>query len=247
MSRMENGTESPAMSAAPPLRSLWARLVGIVTSPRVVFEELAQRPAWLGALLLLTVFTLVVTYFIYDDVIVPNILEKAEEQVTSSEQLAQAEEMYASAGMKIFITVIASVMNFVFVFVAGLLLSAACSFLLGAKTTWKQGVAVAAHSYLVLIPRSLLVLPIMFSRGTPEVSLGPGVFLPISEAEGFAQRFLATLLGGFDLFQLWVLGLAALGMSVAAHQPMGRVVRLLVIGYLVIIVIWSLLGAMGGG
>jgi hypothetical protein len=244
---MDAGTPAALPPTAAPLRPLWARLLGIVTGPRAVFEELAQRPAWLGATLLLAAFSLVVSIGIYDDVILPTLLEKAEEQVTSSEQLAQAEEMYGSPAMKFVIAGFAAVGNFVYVLITGLLLTGACAFLLGAKTSWQQGVAVAAHAYLILIPRSLLALPIMFSRGTPEVSLGPGVFFPVSEAEGFAAKFLATLLGGFDLFNLWVLGLGSLGMAVVTRQPTARVARILVAGYLVIVVIWSVVGALSGG
>lgn len=233
-------------SGATALRPLWARVWGIFVSPRAVFEELAQRPAWLGATLVLSIVSVAITFFLYDPVILPSILEKAEEQVTSSEQLAQAEAMYASPGMKVFICLIGGLGNVFFVVVIGLLLAGACSFLMGAKVGWKQGLAVSSHSALVLLPRSILALPIMLQRGTPEVSLGPGVFFPPSEAEGFVGKFLASLMGGFDLFQLWVLALAILGIAVAGRQEPGRVARVIVPGYLAIIVIWSLVAGMQG-
>ncbi len=244
---MTNETE-PASASPPatPLRPLWARALGIVVGPRAVFEELARRPAWLGAILVLSIFSLVVSIFLYDPVILPTMMEQAEQQTTSSEQLARAEEMYASPVMKFFVSGMAGVGNFVWVFVTGLLLAGACSFLLGAAASWKQGVAVASHAFLVFLPRSILALPIMLSRGTADVSLGPGVFFPASEAEGFGGHFLATFLGGLDLFNLWVLALAILGMAVATRQTTGRVGRVVVPGYIVILLIWSVLGGMRG-
>lgn len=245
---MTNGTPiesgAPMAGGAAPLRPLWARFWGILVSPRAVFEELAERPAWLGATLLLSIASILITFLLYDPVILPTMLEQAERQVTSSEQLAQAEAMYASPGMKVFVCIMGGLGNVFFIVVIGLLLTAVCSFLLGSKVSWKQGFAVSSHALLVLLPRSLLALPIMFQRGTPEVSLGPGVFFPPSEAEGFAGGFLAALMGGFDLFQLWALALAVLGMAVAARQEPGRVGRVVVPGYLVIIVIWSLIAGM---
>ena len=240
------GTEAGEAASAP-LRPLWGRFWGVLVSPRAVFEELAGRPAWIGAALLLAVFSLIVSFVIYDPIIYPTMMEQAERQVSSSDQLAQAEAMYASPGMKAFVSAMAAIANFVIIFVIGFLLTGASSFLLGAKVTWKQGVSVAAHSLLVLLPRSLLTLPIMFQRESAEVSLGPGVFFPPSEAVGFGGKFFAALMGGFDLFQLWALALVVLGIAVAGKQEPGRVARVVVPGYLVLIVILSLFSGMQGG
>jgi hypothetical protein len=218
----------------------------MVTAPRSVFEELKLKPAWFGATLFLAVFSLVVAFFIYDPVLYPNMLEQAEEQATSSEQLAQMEDLYSSPGFRIFVSVTAPLANFVFVIVTGLLLFAACSMLMGGRTTARHGFAVAAHSFLILIVRSVVLLPIMISKQDPQVSLGPGVFFPPSEAVGFGQHFIASFLGGLALFNLWALALCILGMSVVAGLPTGKVGRVFAIGYLVIIIIWSLVGGAFG-
>jgi hypothetical protein len=118
--------------------------------------------------------------------------------------------------------------------------------MMGGRTSVKHGLAVAAHSYLILIPRSLVLLPIMFSKQDARVSLGPGVLFPQSEAFGFAQNFVASILAGLDLFNLWAFALCILGMSVVATLPTRRVGTVFVAGYLVIIVVWSLIAGATG-
>jgi hypothetical protein len=94
--------DEPGGTAAPAtIRPLWARAVALVTAPRSVFEELRVKPSWFGATLLLALFSMVVGLLIYDPVLYPMMLEQAEQQASTSEQLAQAEEMYASPGSRV--------------------------------------------------------------------------------------------------------------------------------------------------
>ena len=67
------------------------------------------------------------------------------------------------------------------------------------------------------------------------------VLLPASEAVGFAQGFIASFLGGLDLFNLWALALCVLGMSVVSGVSTRKVGMTFGIGYLLIILVWSLL------
>jgi hypothetical protein len=49
------------------------------------------------------------------------------------------------------------------------------------------------------------------------VQIGPARFLDAS-----ANPFLLTLLGGLDLFTIWVVALLAIGLAVVARVPRGR-------------------------
>jgi hypothetical protein len=229
--------------AATPLRPLWARSLALVTSPRSVFEELERRPAWAWTAVVISLFALVVGYLIYEPVIFPFILEQAEKQNLSSQALAQAEQLYASPAFKFFTSFSGGAANFAFVVIAGLLLYAVCTFLLGGRAKVRQSLAVAAHAMLVHIPRSILVLPVMWARQDPYVSLGPGALFPPGEAEGFLAKALATFLGSLDLFNLWALALCILGMSVVSRLSAKQVGVAVVIGYLVLSALMALGGA----
>ena len=242
------GSEIPAETPPETGKSLFGRIAALVTAPRSVFEGLAIKPSWIGAAALLALFSFVIGILIWDPVILPYSLEQAEKSATSSEQLAQLEAFYSSGAMKIIAGVLGPVFNLIWIFFTGLLMFGVCNLLLGGRTTIKHGMAVAAHAMLVLIPRSLVLLPIMFSRGDPNVSLGPGVLFPQGEASGFGEAFIASFLAGLDLFNLWALALCVLGMSVVAKLPIGRVGGAFSTGYLVVIVIWSMIsGATNSG
>jgi hypothetical protein len=227
--------------ASPPLRPLWVRAIGLVSAPRSVFEQLAGRPAWFWATVVTCAVALVVTFVIYDPVILPTMIERAEQQGLASAQLAQVEAAYASAPAKIATAAWAAAANFGALVVIGLLLYAACSFLLGGKAKVKHALAVAGHAMLVHVPRSLILLPVMLVRGDPYASLGPGVLFPPAEAEGFAARFLAMFLNNaFDLFNLWSVALCILGMSVVSRLPVRQTGLVLGVGYGLLSVLWAL-------
>ena len=236
--------ESPGASIK--LRSLPARAIALITSPRSVFEELKVKPAWFGATLTLAIISVVISIVIYDPVIYPMMLDQLEAQAPSSEQIAQMEDLYASPAMKYGISIFAGVMNFVFVIITGLLLYAILGMLLGGKLTVRHGFAVAAHAYLVHIPRSLVLLPIMFSQQDPRVSLGPGVLFPVRDAIGFGQNFVASFLSSLDLFNIWALALCILGMSVITGLPNRKVGVTLSIGFLIVILVGAVFAGITG-
>jgi hypothetical protein len=229
------------------LRSLPARAIGLVTSPRSVFEELRVKPSWFWTTMVLVVFGIVLSIVIYDPVLYPMFMEQAETQAQSSEQLAQIEDFYGSPAAKYGMSFLfGGVMNLISVVVTGLLMFAICGMLLGGKVTVRQGFSVAAHAFLVHIPRALILLPIMFSQQDPRFSLGPGALFPPRDAIGFGQNFLASFLSGLDLFNIWALALCILGMSVITGLPSRKIGVPLSIGYLIVIVFFSVLAGFGG-
>jgi hypothetical protein len=236
----------PISAAAPPRRSLPARAIGLVTAPRQVFEELREQPSWVVPALILASFTGIMSWFIYDPLLYPMMIERIDSQNLAPDQAARAEEMYASPMIKMFTILTGAVFTFGMIPAFGLILFAACSFLLGGRATARQSISVAAHACLVLIPRSLLLLPLLFARQDPTLSLGPGVLMPPSEAEGFVGRFVANFLSGaLDLFHLWALGLAIVGMSVMSRLATRTVAVALIAFYLGIGILFALFGTFG--
>jgi hypothetical protein len=225
------------------LRPLWARAWALVISPRSVFEELAERPGWFWTALLISGVALVISYLIFEPVVYPYLLVKLESRNLPGDQLSHMQDLYGSPGFHWFSSLMAAGLNLVMIVLLGLILFGICSFLLGGRARVRQALAVAAHAWLVHVPRTLLVLPVMFSRQDPTVTLGPGAFFPLSEAEGFGARALAGLLAGLDLFNLWSLALCILGMSVVSKLSAKQTAAALVPAYVLAITLASLVGA----
>jgi hypothetical protein len=235
---------APPAEAAPAPRPLWARSLALVTAPRAVFEELRPRPSWFWPAVLLAATTLVFGWVTFEPLLYPMMVEKVENSDMTPERAEAALAMYENPGMKAFMLVTGTIFSFALVPIFGLVLFGVCSFLLGGRATVRQSMSVAAHAALVLIPRSVLLLPLLFARQDPTLSLGPGALMPPSEATGFLGRFVAIFLSGcLDLFHLWGLGLAIVGMSVMAHLGTRTVAVALIAAYVGLGILGALMGA----
>jgi hypothetical protein len=241
----------PAPSTAPaaprPHRPLWARAFALISSPRSVFEELIDHPSWFWTTMVLTVATVIVTLILWNSVIAPYAIEQAQNRGATGEQLARVEQMYGNPVSRFIGAGVAGAFNFVFVVVIGLGLFVLTTFLLGGKATAQQSIAVAAHSLLVHIPKSFVVVPLAIAKQDPNVSLGPGVLMPVSEATGFMGKATAIFLSYFDLFNLWSLALCILGMSVVSRLPAKQVSGVVVAAFLASAILFSLLGGVFQG
>lgn len=241
---------SPAAPAVErPQRPLIARAFALISSPRSVFEELADHPAWFWTTVVTCVASMIVAFIMWTPVIAPYAVEQAQAKGASGEQLARIEQMYSSANFKIIGSCGAGVVNFIFIVVIGLALFALTSFLMGGKATAKQALAVAAHAMLVHIPKAIIIVPLAIARQDPTVTLGPGALMPVSEATGFMGKALATFLGYLDLFNLWSLALCILGMSVVSRLAAKQVAGVIIGAFLACTILFSLLAGIfqGGG
>jgi len=238
-------TTDPGAPPAPrPHRLLWARAFALISSPRSVFEELIDHPSWFWTTIILCVAAVIITYVMWTSVIAPYAIEQAQNKGASGDQLARVEQMYSSPVAHIIGSCVAGAFNLLFVVAIGLALFALTTFLLGGKATAKQSIAVAAHAMLVHIPKSLVVVPLAIAKQDPNVSLGPGVLMPVSEATGFMGKATAIFLSYFDLFNLWSLALCILGMSVVSRK---QVTGPIVGAWLACAILFSLLGGVFQG
>ncbi|HEV8479580.1 MAG TPA: YIP1 family protein [Candidatus Eisenbacteria bacterium] len=229
--------------ATRPHRSLGARALALVTSPRSVFEEFLDKPSWFWAAVLVSVAAMIIGFILWNSVIAPYALEQAQSRGAPPERIEIMEKFYSNPGARIGGSVAAGAFNFVFVVLIGLGLFALTSFLMGGKATVKQALAVASHAMLVHIPKAIVVVPLAIARGDPSVSIGPGALMPIAEATGFGPKALAMFLSYFDLFNLWSLALCILGMSVVSRLPTKQVAGAIIAAFLGCAILFSLLGA----
>ncbi len=81
-------------------------------------------------------------------------------------------------------------------------------FVLGDQGTYRQHLAVVAHSFLIPALGTAALLPLRILARDPQLRLSVGTFLPFLE-----DGWIATGLGWLDLFALWAWVLVGLGAS----------------------------------
>jgi len=110
------------------------------------------------------------------------------------------------------------------------------------KVSFRQALSIVCHAGLVgLVAAPIRIVTANLAQN-PQITLGPGALLPLADQEGFAMKFLAGFLQGFDVFSIWQTVLVALGVSV-----IGRVgYRASLFAMFALFVVFSLIGALLG-
>ena len=210
---MANTSAGPVAAAAP--KSLLARFIGIITSPRDTFQAVVAHPRWVGMLLLTTSIIAIGT--------AGPMMTDAGRQAALDKQVRQMEsfgfqvneEMYGrmQQGMRrapyttaISIMVISPIIA---VIMAGILF-AVFNAAMGGEATFKQLYSVIIHAGVISAASQFFTAPLNLVRGSMESATNLGVLLPMLE-EG---SFLGRLFGMVDLFVIWWIVVLAIGLGV---------------------------------
>jgi hypothetical protein len=243
-------TEAPATMPPPATDSglsLPARVLGVLTSPRETFADVAARPRWFGMMALVVLVSAVCTGgFLMTEVgqqaYLDNQIEAtqrftgevSEAQEAGMRQMLPYAAPITAVSMAVFIPLMWAVM-------AGILF-AVFSAALGGTSTFKQVFAVVAHSSAVSVVQQLFVTPLNYVRESMSSATNLAVFLPMLDE----SSFLARLLGMVDLFLIWWVVLLAIGLGVLFKRKTGPIATGLFIVYGVIAVIVAAFFGRGG-
>ena len=209
-----NQLTTPAGSAPAP-KSLPARFIGVVTSPRETFQSIAAHPKWFG---MLAATTLIVMFF----TILPMTTEEGkqaslDQQVSQMEAFgrnvddAQYERMrqgmafapyFAAGGILVFAPVMALI-------ISGILF-AVFNAAMGGEASFKQVLAVVVSAGAVSALGTVFTGPLNYFRGAVGSATNLRVLLPMVDEKSFVGR----LLGMADLFVIWWLVVLAIGIAV---------------------------------
>jgi len=221
-------------------RSLLARSLGVIHSPAATFAAVAAHPRWLGVLVLTLAInaTCGVVLMRTDagrQAFVDEIVRRAEAfgNKISDAQYAQFERM-SERGVT-FVAVGALVGGLVSVAaLAGVLLGV---FNVGfdGRASYRQVLAVVAHSGVLLTVRTLFSAPLNYARESFASPTTLGVFFPMLDEGSPAARFL----GFIDLFLIWWVIVLAIGMSVLYQRPTRPIALGFLCVYVVIALVWS--------
>lgn len=219
-------------------KSLLARFLGILTSPRETFAGVVADPRWLGMMLLVLLVTAICTGgFFATETGQTAWLDKMAEQAQRSGREIPEAQWAGMEKMAAYMGPIYAVSTLIFAPLAWLvmagLLFAVFNAALGGDSTFKQLFSVFVHSTAVTVVQQIFVTPLNFVRESTSSATNLSVFLPMLD-EG---SFLATFLGTIDLFLIWWVIVLAIGLSVLYRRKTAPVATGLFVVYGIIAVI----------
>ncbi len=240
-------TVAPAATATE-AKSLPARIVGVLFAPKATYADVAARPRWIGALLVVLLLTGGSTFAFLSTEIGKNAMLDQQRQTMESfgvkmndQAMQRIEEGAARAPY------FGAIFGSLFLVVAGLAIAgialAVFNAVLGGDAKFKQVFAVVVHSGVILALGALFVMPLDYARETLSSPTTLSVFLPFLEENSFLARFL----GSIDLVRVWWFVSLSVGLGVLYRRRTGPIaVTLLTVYAAIALMIAAIQSAVSG-
>lgn len=200
----------------PAVPGVFARALGIITSPKATFEQVVKAPRWVGILFLAAILS-------GGSLAAFSLTEKGRAaqidfQVQQIEKVGMTvtDEMYArlekQAPYQPYMQIVGSVVFFpILVLVVSAIFYAIFNAIMGGTAQFKQVMAVTSHAWIILAVGALFAGALNFARGAIQQSVANlGMLLPMLKEGSFA----ANLAGAVDLFQIWFVLTLSIGLGV---------------------------------
>ena len=218
---------------------LFARLIGVLFSPKETFAAIVARPRWLAVMIVTLVMSSAAYYVILSsqdmqDAIVDQQVRAMESRgnVVSDQQIANIERFigYLPVGYAVGIFVLGPLFGAA---IAGIV-TGIFTTLMGGNGTFKQVFAVMNHAGFIPAISALFIAG-MLAVGAKPIGARPpganlGVFLQMLEE----TSFLAVLLRSIDMFLLWWMVVLAIGLGVLYKRRTGPIATTFIGLYIVI-------------
>jgi hypothetical protein len=214
-------TSLPAPEAQAAI-SPFGRVVGVFFSPKPTFEDIVRKPGWVLPVVLLTLFSIGVSFSINQRI---NWREFISQQMEKSPQAAQMsaeqKEQRIEGGAKFsppFTYAIGLCGPIIATLIVGLVMWGAYNLLAGANTDFRRAFAITAHAFLTGLLSSILFIVILFLKPYGTVDLENPVATNLAAVlPDDAAKWLVALCKSIDIFSIWTLILLAIGF--AATNP----------------------------
>jgi len=240
-----------APAPVPPM-SLLARAIGIVTAPKATFQNVVANPRPFGILF-------VCALLIGIGATVPQMTEEARTRtleaqvrgmerfgVTVTPEVYQQMEARSRNTVTKALGVLAPIIMFpILTLILTALLWAFFNAILGGTATFKQVLAVTAHSYVITALGVIVSMPILLYQYKMTMG-GPfnlGALVPTLDESSTLARFLS----GVSIFSLWGWIVTAIGLGVLYRRKTRNIaIVLLIISLVLTFVMTSLFGSFLG-
>jgi len=201
-------------------KSLFARFVGILFTPRETFALVAARPRWFGMLALVLIVSAVATGGFMLTAVGQQAWMDAAEKAAGAGGPQQAEALQRMAPYMGYATIagILIVSPLIMLVTTGILF-VIFTVGMGGNATFKQAFAVVVYSQAVGLVGAALKLPLNYLTRSMTASTNLGVFFPMLDD----TSFLARLAGMVDLFLVWWVVVLAIGFGVLYKRRTGPI------------------------
>lgn len=237
--------ETPTARMSP-----WQRLAAVFYAPGEVFADIARRPSWIAALLLL-----VIVAFASQMLVIPHVDMEAtmlERMERSGRTLSEAEMDTMLERVDTF-KYIGPVMGIVFLPIVMLVITAVLLVtvrLVGGETGFAPTFSTVLHGFwpaslvksvlIVLLTLRVDKLPAPEIQGLLKSNLG--AFL----AED-APAWLGAVASSLDIFTIWILILLIVGLSVTGRVSRGKAAIAVIVPWVVVVVVKALFAMLFSG
>jgi hypothetical protein len=194
------------------------RIVGVFFSPKATFEDIVRKPSWVLPVVLLTLFSIGVTFVINQRVDWRQFMSQQIEKSPRSANLSPEQKERQIEGGAKFTPIVTWVIGvcgpILFALVVALAMWGAYNLLAGANTNFGTSFAITSHAALTGLVSSLLFILVLYLKppGTVDmenpVATNLAVLLPDDSA-----KWLLALLKSIDIFTFWTLILLAIGFA----------------------------------
>jgi hypothetical protein len=231
-------------------KGLFARFVGIITSPKETFQSVVAHPKWFGMLALTTLLVMAGTVLpmtteegrlaALDQQI--DQIEAWTGQPVSDQQYDQMEKGMAWAPYTTgaAILVFAPIMSLI---MSGILF-AVFNAAMGGEASFKQVYSVLVHAGVISSLSAVFTGPLNYFRGAMGSATNLGVLLPMLDDKSFIGRMFSMI----DLFLIWWVVALAIGLGVL-YRRRTQPIALSLFGVYALIVLSAaaIMTSFGGG
>jgi len=239
-------TTADAASSGP--KSLAARIVGVLVSPRDTYADVALHPRWFAVLAVIVLIGATGVFALMSTDVGKTAAMDQQVRMMESFGMKLTDAQYArleqgmsrapytgAIGQAVTLPLAAAI-------IAGILLGIFTA-LLGGDAKFKQVFAVVCHSGVVISLAQIFGLPLAYARESLSSATNLAVFLPFLDESSFAARFLGTI----DLFQIWWIVSLSIGLGVLYRKRTAPIATTILGVYAVIaIVIAAIRTALSG-
>jgi hypothetical protein len=194
------------------------RIVGVFFSPKATFEDIVRKPSWVLPVVLLTLFSIGVSFVINQRIDWRQFMSQQIEKSPRSANLsAEQKERQIEGGAK-FTPIVTWVIGvcgpILFALVVALAMWGAYNLLGGANTNFGTSFAITSHAALTGLVSSLLFILVLYLKppGTVDMENPVATNLAVLLSDDSA-KWLIALLKSIDVFTFWTLILLAIGFA----------------------------------
>jgi hypothetical protein len=234
--------ETP-MNQAPRL-SFGAKLWNLFVDPRKTFASIVPNHEWIILWILVSAISLG-AYMPIKSVVKQSQIEQISERLKSNPQVTEEqraqimERVESQFENPLYLLFVPATQLVMLVIVAGILLFLG-NIILGGNTGYLKMLNAYAWTMMIVIPASIVGVPMVLAKGSMDVSLGLGV---LTSAE--TGPFLKKLISSFELFGLWQVWLASTAVSVLSKVPPKKAFGAVFVAWLIWVIVQGGLATIG--